>query len=195
MSLRTTVAQTCNQHDVLRAASRRCRLQLQGVRSRLGDIVGDEGFLVGCPSSPQCPRGSRGDRMPSPTAYDSKSSVNNWPCRHRQHHKRREKNVFHESRILCVGFPRQNRWHRHESRTLHHEMGRQCAQNVFCRGCRGRVNYQWRGKDVLEDMPMCPVNEWIGQEVRVSFSGVIHCVETGKSSKRRMEKGCRTTRF
>ena len=48
----------------------------------------------------------------------------------------------------------------------------------------GRVHYEWRGKDVLEDMPICPVNEWIGQEVRVSFEGVIHCVETGKAIKK-----------
>ena len=53
----------------------------------------------------------------------------------------------------------------------------------------GRVNYVWRGKDVLDDIPNCVVNEWIGQEVRVSFEGVIHCVETGKVIKKTYGEG------
>ena len=55
--------------------------------------------------------------------------------------------------------------------------------------CDGRVHYEWRGKDVLEDMPKFPVNEWIGKEVRVSFEGVIHCVETGKVIKKTYGEG------
>ena len=56
-------------------------------------------------------------------------------------------------------------------------------------GSDGRVHYKWRGKNVLEDMPKLPVNEWIGQEVRVAFEGVIHCVETGKVIKKTYGEG------
>ena len=73
----------------------------------------------------------------------------------------REKNVFHESRILCLVF------HAKivapdESRTLHHEMGWQRRKMSSVVNSRPGA-LQVEGKDVLEDMPMRPVNEWMGE--------------------------------
>ena len=162
----------------------RSRLQLEGVRARLGDVVGDEGFLVGGPSGPQCPWRTRSDRDAVTHGVRLKVVGEQLAVRDTgRHHKRREKNVFHESRILCVGFPRQNRWRRHESRTLHHEMGRQRAQNVFRRGLRWPGALRVEGQRRLEDMPKCPVNEWIGQEVRVSLKGSSIVWRPAKSSE------------
>ena len=122
--------------------------------------------------------------MPSPTAYDSKSSVNNWPCAAPADTTSAERRMCFMNPGFCVLV-----FHAKIGGTMNpehctHEMGGQRAQNVFRGGLGGTVHYEWRGKDVLEDMPMCPVNEWIGQEVRVSFEGVIGCVETGKAIKK-----------
>lgn len=43
------------------------------------------------------------------------------------------------------------------------------------------IQYLLEGKDVLDDLPSVPLNEFIGREVAWRFEGVIHCVVTGVS--------------
>lgn len=43
------------------------------------------------------------------------------------------------------------------------------------------IQYLLEGKDVLDDLPSVPLNEFIGKEVRWRFKGVTNCVVTGVS--------------
>ena len=43
------------------------------------------------------------------------------------------------------------------------------------------IQYLLEGKDVLDDLPSVPLNEFIGREIAWRFEGVIHCVVTGDS--------------
>lgn len=53
----------------------------------------------------------------------------------------------------------------------------------------GMIEYRFRGADVLEQLPEHSANEWVGQQVRLSFEGDIHCVETGKRIKKTYGEG------
>lgn len=53
----------------------------------------------------------------------------------------------------------------------------------------GTVEYRFRGADVLEPLPEHSANEWVGQQVRLSFEGAIHCIETGKRIKKTYGEG------
>jgi hypothetical protein len=53
----------------------------------------------------------------------------------------------------------------------------------------GRVGYCFRGADVLQNLPEQPANDWVGREVKVSFEGSIHCIETGKRIKKTYGEG------
>lgn len=53
----------------------------------------------------------------------------------------------------------------------------------------GMVEYRFRGADVLEPLPEHSANEWVGQHVRLSFEGDIHCIETGKRIKKTYGEG------
>lgn len=53
----------------------------------------------------------------------------------------------------------------------------------------GMVEYRLRGADVLEKMPDLSANVWVDQDVKVSFEGDIHCVETGKRIKKTYGEG------
>ena len=55
--------------------------------------------------------------------------------------------------------------------------------------CDGMVEYRLRGADVLEKMPDLSANVWVDQDVKVSFEGDIHCVETGKRIKKTYGEG------
>jgi len=53
----------------------------------------------------------------------------------------------------------------------------------------GMVEYRFRGADVVEQLPEQAANEWVGQHVRLSFEGAIHCIETGKRIKKTYGEG------
>ena len=53
----------------------------------------------------------------------------------------------------------------------------------------GMVEYRFRGADVLDPLSEQLANGWVGQQVRVSFEGQIHCIETGKRIKKTYGEG------
>lgn len=53
----------------------------------------------------------------------------------------------------------------------------------------GIVEYRFRGADVLDPLPEQSANGWVGQQVKVSFEGDIHCIETGKRIKKTYGEG------
>ena len=53
----------------------------------------------------------------------------------------------------------------------------------------GTVEYRFRGADVLDPLPEQSANGWVGQQVKVSFEGDIHCIETGKRIKKTYGEG------
>lgn len=53
----------------------------------------------------------------------------------------------------------------------------------------GRVTYAFRGCDVVEPLDPWSVNDLVGQHIRVSFEGAIHCVVTGKPIRKTYGEG------
>ena len=53
----------------------------------------------------------------------------------------------------------------------------------------GIVEYRFRGADVLDPLPEQSAKGWVGQQVKVSFEGDIHCLETGKRIKKTYGEG------
>ena len=51
------------------------------------------------------------------------------------------------------------------------------------------VNYRFRGADVLSPLQEEGANSWIGRKIKLSFGGMIHCVETGKAIKKTFGEG------
>ena len=47
-----------------------------------------------------------------------------------------------------------------------------------------RVEYHWAASNILDPMPLLPLERVIGDEIRIEHTGKIHCTVTGKSIRK-----------